>query len=1229
LLRQKKPSLNTEHIESIAELSGIYLQSEAAEFSEDDLVSSLRALYELSQRQDVKMSKAHARKIQKMVIGAQGVFGNRLPLRSSEGAGEGGGLPAHKKHLPKSEHIATEDGLSGLMKNAKIQADALRYFDSALKSAERTSDDLSRSEAFSSVGVAMAQAGKDPSAAFDSALKAAERIIDDTFRPIAFQNIAGAMAQAGKFDSAILTTDNSVNDHYHRTKAFCSIAAAMAQAGKNPLVAFDFALKAAERLDSTSSRDDALDHIITTMAQAGSIDSALKIAERITDKGYISHSYSTIAAAMAQAGNFDAALKTAELISDDLYRSELFCSIAVAKAQAGKDPTAQLNLAIKAAERISEEFERACAFGYIAAAMTRTNRFDSANEVLERIKTEIKEDERAQAFDIIAVAMAEVGKFDSALKTAESIPSKGYCFAVFTKIVAAMAQAGKFGLALDTAESITGDHRPKAFCTAAVAMAQAGNFGLALDTAERITDNKSRANAFSSIAAAMAKSTPQLHEKDCEAVLGHALQTHNTRLLREISVLMPFEKLLKLEGRATSEAIDAKASLYSFFSASEEQQKLLFKTYQKELLSSPQGSHNIKLASRILANLEGIVKDGSSLSLLMDTARESHDVRILHTLSEMESFRAKDLVLRTACTGELDDRISWLLINKLVQTGYLDPNLRDFYKQELQEGVDKNFLLKTTQKTVSQINLTPNAELLQYFISKAKNERQLDLAIAKVGDCRAEFDKVTDKDKLASILANDPEKSLLFYILNAGRTHYSLVNNYDSRKMATVLKATEGLKVHEPTLEQALTVFPEEMREGLRERLLAGSFPLGGSYSRDVRVDVSSSAQLETVESRAAAVFGKEEIGVLLKVGFYMGQLRGTKEEAVLASCNGLADAAAAIAEIEKGHPELIPALEQRFGKVWKKLGEKEVLSLSFHAVLDSNENKIDIKKTIKGIEVQRRALENAIRQRYKSGAIDKMLRDEQIGLLEEKAKPKLMRYLIEEFASTKTKAEERIFSEWESHLTDVFESFEKVAATEQPISKNKTVTLSYLDKRTDIIECLRFADAAQCCFTSTQYTIEGQTMGNAQWIARIWKDPLFFVYGIFDQYSHDAKQRNAVGFVFGSISAVDGEPALLLNGIYMDSKTPQAAQSILSTIEQDFARPLGCKEMFVAARHGGATTLGADYANDEAPFIRLRAIDGGDGRPETKIHDDLITDKEGSVNKPQLTDGKIWHKNL
>ncbi|MFA6907516.1 MAG: J domain-containing protein [Candidatus Micrarchaeia archaeon] len=67
LLRQKKPTLSTEHIECIAELSEAYLQPEATEFSEEDLISNLQALWKLSTKGNARMKAGHARKIIGMV----------------------------------------------------------------------------------------------------------------------------------------------------------------------------------------------------------------------------------------------------------------------------------------------------------------------------------------------------------------------------------------------------------------------------------------------------------------------------------------------------------------------------------------------------------------------------------------------------------------------------------------------------------------------------------------------------------------------------------------------------------------------------------------------------------------------------------------------------------------------------------------------------------------------------------------------------------------------------------------------------------------------------------------------------------------------------------------------------------------------------------------------------------------------------------------------------------
>jgi hypothetical protein len=75
LLFEKKPNLSIEAIDQIAELSAQYLQPDAAEFSEDDLLSNLRLLWELSHAKQPKIAHTRAKQIEKLVISAFSAFG--------------------------------------------------------------------------------------------------------------------------------------------------------------------------------------------------------------------------------------------------------------------------------------------------------------------------------------------------------------------------------------------------------------------------------------------------------------------------------------------------------------------------------------------------------------------------------------------------------------------------------------------------------------------------------------------------------------------------------------------------------------------------------------------------------------------------------------------------------------------------------------------------------------------------------------------------------------------------------------------------------------------------------------------------------------------------------------------------------------------------------------------------------------------------------------------------
>ena len=317
----------------------------------------------------------------------------------------------------------------------------------------------------------------------------------------------------------------------------------------------------------------------------------------------------------------------------------------------------------------------------------------------------------------------------------------------------------------------------------------------------------------------------------------------------------------------------------------------------------------------------------------------------------------------------------------------------------------------------------------------------------------------------------------------------------------------------------------------------------------------------------------------------------------------------------------MLDAVEKRLKKSWRKLGEKKVLALELHAVLANSTNEVSLPRMLPNLETQRKALMSSVRQQYKSKSIDKAARNERIEALQEKAKAKLMRYLLQEMAGgTKTTAEDLIFAEWESHMDQVFQDFESLKnAAPEKIAKEKRVTLRWLDKRDDLIECFRFADSAQCCFNSKNYRIGGHEAGAAEWIVRVWKDPLSYIFQIEDS------PGNAIGFVFGGFGGSDGKLTVMLNGVYMEGKTDTAAQSLLNSLEADFSRALEASIQMVAARYGGTSKFGKGYSNTPAEVKRFRALMGLGRSPETEIYDDLNV----GVNEPGTTDSNVWHKEL
>jgi len=124
--------------------------------------------------------------------------------------------------------------------------------------------------------------------------------------------------------------------------------------------------------------------------------------------------------------------------------------------------------------------------------------------------------------------------------------------------------------------------------------------------------------------------------------------------------------------------------------------------------------------------------------------------------------------------------------------------------------------------------------------------------------------------------------------------------------------------------------------------------------------------------------------------------------------------------------------------------------------------------------------------------------------------------------------------------------------------------------------------------------------------------------------YKETVKENK--GFVFGSYGVdEDGQLVVMLNGIYaVGVGNKVQVGTVLSGIEKIFAG-LPVKKIIIASQYGGTVEMPDEYSSEPIVVTRLRALDDGNGKPETVIYDDLQTGKD--LNKPHSYGKSVWHK--
>jgi hypothetical protein len=619
--------------------------------------------------------------------------------------------------------------------------------------------------------------------------------------------------------------------------------------------------------------------------------------------------------------------------------------------------------------------------------------------------------------------------------------------------------------------------------------------------------------------------------------------------------------------------------------------------------------------------------------------------QIVNTLSKMESFKANTVLAEIMTAEGTPDVLSRYIIRLLVENGHLDADLRGYFEEKriadrsdsgekLRDAVERFRLL------MQKYGINPDSSIMRYTDGRSTEEisSSLEGMIEQVKN----LEMGGEYEALGEQLLNDLNMRLLYFLRKGGRTKFSLINDYNFAKFTNVLQNGNELNLHtDPlnTFEQTISQCHDaEKTEQIVQRVRSGRFPLTSDTKEavfDCLVDANAESQTEQARSLVGNTLGRSEFGAFARAIMYrsfIDQLASTENTHVIE--NLWRSAGKDLGSLNA----FLTQCESVFGSNLDNLKVPTVVEKNSSDDLPLqpciNEETLDIgitKFEPSLLALGKKMIDNA-RKATQQGKLQKEERDR---LISEYQEPEsvLCTLLANELPVSFAPA----LDEWKSHVQAAIQASREAKTANRGESQTRQLSLRYLDKTASLPEYLRFADSAMCCFTSKNF----QGSGPQQYIARIWKDPLSFVFHIEEPGEEQSDRRNSVGFVFGSYGTNrDSEPVLLLNGVYMDRKTDLAARKVIQTIEEHLAKPLGCKEVLIASQHAGRSNYGADFENTDKEYLRLRAIkQKWNDEPEQTTYDDLalvaVENNEGRaqdsnvVNRWAKTGKHIFRKTV
>lgn len=633
------------------------------------------------------------------------------------------------------------------------------------------------------------------------------------------------------------------------------------------------------------------------------------------------------------------------------------------------------------------------------------------------------------------------------------------------------------------------------------------------------------------------------------------------------------------------------------------------------LLSARTPEAASKLTRVFLKHLEG----GGRVGTTYELAR---------TLSGMESFKANTVLSEVMAQPGTPDVLSRYIIRLLVKNGHLDPDLRGYFEDKkiadkAKDGEKLRGAVGRFRMLMQQYGINPDSAIMRY--TDGKSNEEISANLERMIEQVTKLEEHGQYQELGELLLSNLNMRLLYFLRNGGRTRFSLINDYNFAKFTNVLHIGNELELHNEPLETfELTIrqfHHADEANRIIQRIKAGRFPLTSETMESVfalTVDANTGSQAEQARSLIGNTLGRSEFGAFARAIMYrtfVDKMPSEKktEELEHSWQSAGQDLGSLNAFLEYCESHFGSELENIAlpSSIEKYSSDDLPLRQSIREeTLDVGITRIDVALTALG----KKLADNA----RKAAQQNKISKEERDRLVTGYQNPETV--LTTLLGNELPPSFAPVLNEWTSHVQSAIQTAREARTLRRDAPQIRELQLRYLDKTASLPEYLRFADSAMCCFTSKDF----QGVGAQQYIARIWKDPLSFVLHIEEPSAEQTDRRNSVGFVFGSYGINrDGEPVMILNGVYMDKKTDLAARKVLETIEQALAKPLGCKEVLTASQHAGRSNYGAEYENTDREYLRLRAIkQRWNDQPEQHTYDDIgliaVDAREGQAQDSQ-----------